>query len=184
MQGGADPGGRVKGVNQAHDPGEQVLPGKGLRPQILDAGIDDVAEHGQDLGDDDIGLDLFEAGDVIEEGVDQRAEHQQVPAPVEDHKELVEGDQVVQSAVDQVAALGRDQVFRDKVHGKIKDPARQELCMGKTGLVQPTQGKPAVINRLSLHGYRPPGVCFSDNAFWRRWDRGPPGAPAAEGRCG
>ena len=166
MQRGADPRGGVKGVNKAHQGGEQVLPLEDLRPQILAAGPEHIAEHRHHLGHDDELLQVAEVVHIAEKGVEQRAEDQEIPAHIEDQEKLVEGDQVVQPAVDGRAALPGDQVLRDEVHDEVEDPATQQLHVGKTGLVQPPQGEAPVVHgavlqlfRLlrAVHGIVPPG---------------------------
>ena len=43
----------VEGINEAEDRRENILPREGLRPQVLDAGVNDVTQHGHGLCDHD-----------------------------------------------------------------------------------------------------------------------------------
>ena len=135
MQRGTDPGVGVKGIDESHQRGQDVLAREDLGPQILTAGPDDVAEHGNGLGDHDEGLQFFERRHIIEEGVGQRTEAEQIPAHIEEHEELIEGDQIVKRTVDRGAARGGDQILREEVQSKIGDPAAQQLCVGKARVV-------------------------------------------------
>ena len=182
MQGRADAGVGIEGIDKLYNIGQYILPWEDLGPQILTAGPEDIAEHGHRLRNHDKGLQLSECRHVIEQRIGQGAEDEEIPAHIEDHEELVKGDQIIQRAVDGMAALRRDQVFGDKIQSKVDNPAAQQLQMGKARLVQPLQGKAAVIIRLFFHRYRPPGGCFSDTGAWGCWDKGPPCAPAGRRR--
>ena len=157
------------------DPGAEVLAG----------GIDDVPGHRHNLGDDDVGLDFFKVRYVKKEGVNEGAENKEIPADIENDKEFVEGDQVVQRAVHRVAAGRGDQVFRDEVHRKVKDPARKQPGVGELRLVQAAQGKTMVINRWLLldHDHKPREEYFSGSAFWTRSDTGQPCVPGERRPC-
>ena len=95
MERRADPGVGIEGVNQAQHPGEEILPGEDLRPQVLAAGEEDVAGHGNHLGDEDVKVQLPEPLHVIEEIVQKTSEHQHVPAHIENQEKLIKWDDIV-----------------------------------------------------------------------------------------
>ena len=173
MQGRADAGAGVKGIDKGHQRRQDVVALKHLGPQILPTGIQHIAGHGDHLGDDDIGLNSFKVLHIEEQRIGQRTEHQQIPADVKNHKKFVKGNQIVECAVNGMAALGRDQVLGDEVHHEVEYPAQQKLHMGKARFVQPAQGKPAVINRFFLHARLPREEYFSGKSALRHWDRAP-----------
>ena len=61
MEGRTDSRVGIHGVNESDQLRQNIVPGKHLRTQILPIGKDDIYRHGDDLGDNDIGLQLLEA---------------------------------------------------------------------------------------------------------------------------
>ena len=184
MQGGADAGIGVKGIDKGNEGSQNVVSFKNRGPQVLPAGVDDVAGHGNDLGNDDKGLQLTEFRRIIEQRIGQRAKYEEVPADIKNHKKLVKGDEIVEGTVDGMAFLRRDQVLRNEIHGEVKDPAAEKLDMGKSRLVEPAQGKAAVIIRFFLHAKIPLRGYSWGNPFWGCWDRARRCARAGTRPCG
>ena len=129
MQRGQNAGIGVKGIDGAQDPGQHILPGKHLRPQILPVGIEDIHRHGNDLGDDDIGLQLFEAVHIVQQEVHHGPYDQQIPAYIGDHKPFAERHRIIQGDVNGMAFFRRDQILRQKIQDKITHPAQQQQQM-------------------------------------------------------
>ena len=181
MERGADPRGGIHGVDEPQDPGEDVLPGKLLRPQVLAAGPEDVAGNGDHLGDDDELLHMGEFIHIVQKGKEQGEEDQGEPGHVENGEVLAEGDQIIQKDMDDGTVFRRDQVFRQEIHQKIPDPAQGQQDMPEPGFAQSLQRKTAVVNGLLHH--IPPEEGFGDTAAWACWRRAPPGASAGPGPC-
>ena len=123
----AHAGGRILPVQQSNTRRKEILSGKHLRAHILPVGIDDINRHGHHLGDDDENLELLEALHVVQHQVQQRKHDQKIPEYVGNQEPLAEGNQIVDPAVDHMAAFLGNQVFRQKIHDKVADPAAQKL---------------------------------------------------------
>ena len=154
VQARADAGRRVEGVDDAHDPREEIVVLEGLGTEILPARIEHIDRHGDDLREDDEPLQALEALDVIERVIEERSAHEHIPEHIRDDEQLIERDHVVQHAVDRMAARRGDQILGDKIHQKVEDPAAQQLQVGKLRLVQLREPKPAVVHHRGFveHG--------------------------------
>ena len=126
MKGGTNICAGIKAVQKTHTPGKYILPGEFCGPQILSVGKQDIHRHGDDLGDDDIHRELFEAVNIVKQENEQTACHQHIPKYIGDDKDLAKGDQIIQKTVDGGAAFDRDQIFRKEIQEKVADPAQQE----------------------------------------------------------
>ena len=167
MQGRAHPGAGVHGVDKGHEPGEDIVPGEGLGPQVLAVGQENVDGHGDGLGNDNVGLHTFEASHIIEQEVHHGHNNQHIPGHIEDQKELIERNEIVKPAVDGVAPLRRDKVFRQEVQQKIAYPPQEQQQMGVFRGADIAQPELPVINHRFFHdGDSPRRECFWDKDPW------------------
>ena len=101
----------IKGIDKTHQSGQNILPGKDLRTEILPAGIDNIDKHGNGLCTHDVNLEFLESLHIVQQVIEQRAENKQEPSAIKNKKELVEWDHVVQPAVNRMALLPRNQIL-------------------------------------------------------------------------
>lgn len=89
----------VKVVEPAHEPGEHIVPQKGLRPQLLLGWVDHIDEAGDGIGQDNKPHVLPKALGVKEGQVEEHTDEEHKPEEVWQQKGLAEGDEVIQGAV-------------------------------------------------------------------------------------
>ena len=68
---------------------------EGYRAQILAAGIDDINDHGHDLGHNDEGHELLKALGIVEGKVEESSRDQKIPEGIGNDEILTEGNQIV-----------------------------------------------------------------------------------------
>ena len=133
---GAYAGVGIHGVNKSKELGKHVIVDENLRPQILTIGVDDINDHGHNLCNDDVFLQVLKVFGVVEHEIKQGYHNQNVPEYVRNQKIFAERNQVVQWTVDHMATLGGDQVFGQDIGSKIENPSQQPFQMGKAGVVE------------------------------------------------
>ncbi len=122
MQGRADPRIGINCINQAHYPGEEILPGENLRAQILPAREHDIYEHCDNLRDENIQIQFPESLYIVKEVVKQAPEYEHIPPGIEYEKIFVKRHEIIQKAVHDMALFRRNQIFRQEIQGKINQP--------------------------------------------------------------
>ena len=94
----ADIGIGVKLIKALQESGEDVVPFKSDRPQLLTVGKQDVEHHGRGVGQHDEFHEPLEGLHIIKKRIDVDADQEYEPEQVGDQKKLTERDQIVQGA--------------------------------------------------------------------------------------
>ena len=102
-----DIGAGVNGIEQAHRPAQQIVPGEFRRAQILAAGIQQKNGGGHGHCQAQELTVAFEGIHIVQKRVQVDAHDEEIPAHIEDQKDFVKRDFIVQNAVHDVVALGR-----------------------------------------------------------------------------
>ena len=112
MEGGTDAGIGVCAVQKAHQPGEHIVPGEGLRSQLLAGGKGHIDNHRHQLADDKKDLHPPEALYPVQKKVPQRAGDKQEPPHIGKDKNLLKGNPIIQEHMHGGTPLRRHQQLR------------------------------------------------------------------------
>ena len=148
MDRGADVGIGVKGVEPGHKPGQHIVPGEVLRPQLLAGGEEKVEDHGDRIGQDDKPHHLPEAVHLAEEGVGLHPDQEDEPEQIGQDEPLTEGDQIVQEYMDRRIDVGDAHPLHKGKEQAEERPEEEQLDMGILRRVQVPKPEPPVIENL------------------------------------
>lgn len=125
VNGRADVGIGIKGIQSLDDMGQDVVPGENGRSQILAGRINQVNDHRDPVGKDNETHHLFEGLHIIEKQEDDRTDQIDEPEVIRDHKNLVKRDQCIHGAADRVINTGHGQALDRREKDAENGPEKQ-----------------------------------------------------------
>ena len=165
MNGGADVRVRIEGIKMGYIPGQEVIPGKALRPQVLAGGVNKIYRHGDSVGDEDEIHHSFKRGHIHEKGIRQHPKKIQVPEHIGDHKPLQKGDGVVQPAVHHMEAGAYAAPLQQREQQTEHRPEKQQPYMSEFGGIEIVETQFSVIRHClsfcAAQGAKAAGGCIS-----------------------
>ena len=137
MDGRADIGVGVVGVDGHDHPNQRIAAEKEHRPQMLAGGEKEENQQSGGIGENDKAHQAAEGRGVPEQGVEHHAAYKGKPDHIGNDEPFTKGDQVVQTAVHgEIVGCG-EKLFRICKHQKEDGPKAEQPQVVQTRIVQP-----------------------------------------------